>query len=148
MLYDFPGRMSELEVVQSLKDGRLKGLIKCQITIPESRWGELLEIGPIFAHRDVTLQDLARPLDERLRKHYPYLPAEEKANIFMTKYAVKYGAFVPGSLASGRKTLVSCFSTTKPQFFTHHYLLYLQQRFDAIVFDIGMWCIDKANKYR
>jgi hypothetical protein len=90
----------------------------------------------VFANREVTLGDLQQPLDSRLRQYYPYLPDEDEANSFMPRYALKYDFMK--ELTKGRRALVSCCSTTVPQFFSHHYLEYLVERFDAHIYAIGI----------
>jgi hypothetical protein len=82
---DFPGVMSEAQVIDCLKEHRLTALIKCQVCIPPERWGECLELGPIFVNREITLQDLKAPLNPQLRQYYPYMPADENANVWMTE---------------------------------------------------------------
>jgi hypothetical protein len=63
-------------------------------------------------------------------------------------YAIKYGYFKEDSLGRGRRTLVSCFSTVEPQFFSHHYLEYLITRFDAHIHSIGEYDCEGAARPR
>lgn len=143
--------MNDNEVRDFIEVGALFGLIKCGLAIPERHWGRCLELSPLFGHRDVTMELLSQPLDERVAAYYPYRPDTDK-NSVMSSYANKYGnlifainiylirhfagLFGPEGNQT-KNTLVSPLSERVPKWHSTNYVQYLIKEFDIELIDIG-----------
>ena len=82
--------LTQDEIRNYIQTDQLFGLVKCGLSIPEVHFEKCLELSPLFGHRDITMDLLKQPMDERLKKFYPFRP-DTDTNQAMASYANKYG---------------------------------------------------------
>ena len=131
-----PNFFTDEEIRDHIATGELEGLICCALKVPESHYEECLELCPLFKQVDISMEDVETALDPRIRRYYPHLDANDRANVWMRDYCSKYGHFGANQNRKHRQ-LVSCLSNSLPQFYTSAYLRYLISRFDVEMTDVS-----------